>query len=504
MPDPKLLAVLSAHGAGFVADSGAGPWNPANAAAKMVFMDERTARQGPEVPGTIRDGDVLLIAGKGRVWTHTLTAGKRTCVVGRDPECDVVLDDRVLSRQHVRIDLGPPLTVQDLGSTNGTKVGGKAFHGGGPVPITPGESFHVGAYSFVIMAPGPANPSTQRSALELMSVPDPTPGAATPLLTDIARSEVNVLVLGESGVGKELLAETIHLLSGRRGPLQKVNCAALAEQLLESELFGHEKGAFTGAVSARPGLLEAAEGGTVFLDEIGELPLPIQAKLLRAIEAREVQRLGATRTTSIDVRWVCATNRELTVEVAEKRFRHDLYFRIDGISLRIPPLRERRGMIARLAMGFAQRAGNNGGLSSEVLGALEAYDWPGNVRELKAVIERGVLLARGRPLSVSHLAFTARAAGPGPTAGPGRADEARPRPGVTAPPPAAMPNPAAAGPDLPDLSDLDPEQRADRTRIIQALDDCAGNQTRAAAALGISRTTLVTKLRIYRIPRPRS
>jgi transcriptional regulator with PAS, ATPase and Fis domain len=304
-----------------------------------------------------------------------------------------------------------------------------------------------------------------------------------------------VLIQGETGVGKEVLAATIHELSGRPGSFTRINCAALSDALLESELFGHEKGAFTGAVVSRAGLLEAAAGGTVFLDEIGELPLGIQAKLLRAVEAREVIRLGSTRPIGIDVRFVAATNRELHDEVAAGRFRRDLYFRLDGMTLRIPPLRERPEMIAPLALRFLDAARGDSDApvrpTPELLGALTTYAWPGNVRELKAVVERAVLLSGGGDVGVRHLAFVPQ-----------------PLPGASPPPPGPAPIAPAAPSVAPidardDLSFLSQAQREDRERIIVALDQCAGNQTRAAQRLAISRTTLVNKLALYRIPRPR-
>ena len=451
-----------------------------------------------DVDAGARDGDTLLIAGKGRVWTRVLP--QRVIVIGRDPACDIVVDDPVLSRQHVRLCLGPPTTIEDLHSRNGTKVGGKVWKGGGVIEIVPAEGFAIGPFSFLLMTDSAARPSTQRPALDLMSVADPTAEAASSLLVDLARGGINVLILGESGVGKEVLAQTLHVLSGREGPLQKINCAALPEQLLESELFGHEKGAFTGASVARAGLLEAASGGTVFLDEIGELPLAVQAKLLRAIEAHEILRLGATRATPIDVRFVCATNRDLAAEVMEKRFRHDLYFRIDGLTLRIPPLRDRRGMIGRLALRFAQSAGVAGGLSPQVLAELERHDWPGNVRELKAVVERAVLLARGKPIAVSHLAFSPPALAP-PSGGAGASTV---RAGARTSSGSTMELPVLPGSSPEAMTDLRPGERLERDRILAALEACAGNQTRAATLLGISRTALVTKLRVYRIPRPRA
>ena len=430
--------------------------------------------------------DTLLVAGKGQLRTFVLD--KREVVVGRDPDCDIAIDDPALSRRHFVLRLGPPITVQDLGSKNGIQVRGALHRSDEPVELATGESVQVGGFSCLVMSSTTAVPSTSsRAQHELLLVTDPTPNAVSQTIIDVATSGINVLVLGESGVGKDVLAETLHTLSRRTGPLQRINCAALAEQLLESELFGHEKGAFTGATHARPGLLEAAHGGTVFLDEIGEISLSTQARLLRAIETREIIRLGATRSTAIDVRFICATNRELAREVADRRFRHDLYFRIDGITLRIPPLRERRSMIARLATTFAERAGATS-LTTETVAQLEAHDWPGNVRELKAVIERAALLARGQPIRPKHLTFTPQA-----------------QPSTPAPVAAPAPAPSAAPTAAPTtIGDLDADQLADRERIVAALEACAQNQTRAAAKLGISRTALVTKLRIYRIPRPRS
>src|SRR6185312_14667151 len=187
---------------------------------------------------------------------------------------------------------------------------------------------------------------------EALRIVDPTGARPGSLLSDIALSGINALILGETGVGKEMLAETLHRLSRREGRFVCINCAAIAPALIESELFGHEKGAFTGAAQGREGLLEAAAGGTVFLDEVGELPLEAQAKLLRAIERREIIRVGATRPLALDVRFVAATNRDLSSEMAAGQFRSDLYFRLDGVTLVIPPLRERRDQIAPLAMQF--------------------------------------------------------------------------------------------------------------------------------------------------------
>ncbi|HEU4731740.1 MAG TPA: nitric oxide reductase transcriptional regulator NorR, partial [Kofleriaceae bacterium] len=227
----------------------------------------------------------------------------------------------------------------------------------------------------------------------------------------VASTDFPVLILGETGVGKELAARAVHAGSRRRdAPFIQVNCAALPEGLIESELFGHVRGAFTGAVASRPGKFEIADGGTLFLDDIGELPLSAQAKLLRALQEGEVQRVGADRPVRVDVRLVTATNRDLVREVAEGRFRPDLYHRLDVFPLRVPPLRQRRADIALLAGFFLDRYRVQLGLPRVVLtpaatAALEAGDWPGNVRELDHVLARAVLRAqlrtpRGEPISV--------------------------------------------------------------------------------------------------------
>jgi two-component system, NtrC family, response regulator HydG len=229
------------------------------------------------------------------------------------------------------------------------------------------------------------------------------------LVEQVADSSATVLILGESGAGKELFARTIHELSARRsGPFVAVNCAALPETLLESELFGYEKGAFTGAAARREGRFEAADGGTLFLDEVGDLSLVTQPKILRVLQEGEFERLGATRMIRVDVRIVAATNHDLAQMVRDKRFREDLYYRLNVITVTVPPLRERRADVPLLAQHFLRiyAAKNNRrleGFTDEALRRLEAYAWPGNVRELENVIERAVVLARDGLIDVSHL-----------------------------------------------------------------------------------------------------
>jgi transcriptional regulator with GAF, ATPase, and Fis domain len=225
----------------------------------------------------------------------------------------------------------------------------------------------------------------------------------------VAPSEATVLVYGESGTGKELVARAVHENSRRaRGPFVAVNCAALPEHLIESELFGHTKGAFSGALYDKKGKMELADGGTLFLDEIGELPLALQPKLLRALEEREFDRLGATRSTRVNVRVIAATNADLRSSVSSGRFRPDLFFRLDVVSLRTPPLRERREDIPMLAAHFAARCGaqlqrNVSGIAPDALQALLGYSWPGNVRELQNAIERATVLGSNELISVEDL-----------------------------------------------------------------------------------------------------
>jgi DNA-binding NtrC family response regulator len=297
-----------------------------------------------------------------------------------------------------------------------------------------------------------------------------------------ARSEANMLILGESGTGKELVARAIHANSPRSaGAFVPVDCAALPPNLLESELFGHERGAFTGAVASKPGLLETANGGTVLLDEIGELSLGLQVKLLRAIQEREIRRVGGTRQIPVDVRIVSATNRDLRELVEDGKFREDLFYRINVIDIVLPPLRERRGDVTLLAHTFLERHRNprNSRLrdfSPEALQALEAYAWPGNVRELQNVVERACALAEGETITAADL-------------------------------PEHIRNPAAAPATAPEASIhlrfKDAKARwideMEASYVSQILRRHRGNISQAARAAGVDRTTFHRLLNKHRI-----
>jgi DNA-binding NtrC family response regulator len=286
----------------------------------------------------------------------------------------------------------------------------------------------------------------------------------------VARSSSTVLIYGESGTGKELVARAIHVTSDRRDrPFLPVNVGALPETILEAELFGYEKGAFTGADARKIGLFEQASGSTLFLDEVGELKRDLQVKLLRVLQEREIIRVGGTEPVPVDVRVVAATNRDLEREVREGRFREDLFYRLNVIPIALPPLRERRTDIPLLVEHFLAKHGEPGRarrIAPEALEALVAYAWPGNVRELESVVERTLLLAEGEVIRLEDLPATVRMRG---RAGGG---------GI----PVEIPD---GGLDLDDL---------ERTLILRALEKSGGNVTRAARLLGLTRRTLQYRL----------
>jgi DNA-binding NtrC family response regulator len=286
-----------------------------------------------------------------------------------------------------------------------------------------------------------------------------------------AQPSVTVLVLGETGTGKEHVAKLLHVLSPRTAaPFLELHCGAMPENLLESELFGYEPGAFTDARRAKPGLFEVANGGTVFLDEVGELPLAVQTKLLKVLEQRTLRRLGGVRETKVDVRVVAATNRDLKQEVKEGRFRADLFYRLNVASIELPPLRSRPQDIRGLAefflkdlCGVFQKTLRP--LTEDLLGALVAYSWPGNVRELKNVMERAVLYCKGDALTLKDL-------------------------------PSEVLEPPAAPASREEEGALSREE-AEKRNIVKALLAFPGNKTAAAKHLGVSRTTLLAKMKKY-------
>jgi formate hydrogenlyase transcriptional activator len=313
----------------------------------------------------------------------------------------------------------------------------------------------------------------------------------------VAPTDSTVLISGETGSGKELVARAIHQLSGRRDKaFVKLNCAAIPTGLLESELFGHEKGAFTGAITQRIGRFELATRGTVFLDEVAEIPLELQPKLLRVLQEREFERLGSTRTLRTDARLIAATNRDLAELVAEQKFRQDLFYRLDVFPIHVPPLRERREDIPMLVRHFAQQFARRmkrgiDTIPTETLEALTRYDWPGNIRELQNLIERAVILSTGPTLEVPAFA---RAAAGKPVPAAGAAAERL----ASAPRAAAGDHGARAG-------DVETLEHIDRRHIINALERSnwvIAGPGGAAARLGMKRTTLQFRMRKLGIVRP--
>ncbi len=429
----------------------------------------------------------LLVVGRDSYATYNLPA-TGSLTIGRGESNTVRIDDPLASRAHACLHVAEVMSLEDLGSVNGTRIKDQPIQRGERVSIRIGDTIQIGSSVLIVQRrTAPVEEMRPETLRDTGLATDPTlppRGEAMQkvhaLAERAAAGTINVLITGETGVGKELLAETVHRASPRRdGPYVCLNCAALSETLLESELFGHERGAFTGAVAAKPGLLETAAGGSLFLDEVGELPLATQAKLLRVIETREVTRLGSVKPRRIDVRIIAATNRDLEAEVGRGAFRQDLYFRFNGITLTIPPLRARVEEIRYLAELFARQICRDLGrapavLPPAIIALLESYAWPGNIRELKNVVERAVLLSSSPIIGPEHL--------PLDKLSPGAAPGSTPSPRV----------------DTQKMS-----APTERDKIITALNACAGNQSRAAEMLGMPRRTFINKLDLYKIPRPK-
>ncbi len=430
-----------------------------------VLTSSHTGSTGAGAPGR----DRLVFVWDGGATSVALEPG-RAIHVGRSRSATVQIEHASLSREHATFTFdGAQLFVVDRDSRNGTHVGGARIESRSAAPVEPGGQVLLGDVLVAYQAAS-GRPCPARAAWTDVE-------RCLPL---VARGTISILVLGETGVGKEVMATTIHRLSPRAsGPFVGIHCAALPESLVEAELFGYERGAFTGAVTTKAGLLESAHGGTAFLDEITEVPLSTQAKLLRVVETKSVTRLGALRPREIDVRFVAAANKDIDALLAAGNFRDDLYYRLAGFTLHVPALRARVGEIGRLASEFACEASRSLGrapprITREALGCLERYPWPGNVRELKNAIECAVLLCPGESIGPEHLpARVMKRAQAAPT------------------------GTRAAG------SLHEEVQELERARILEALERTGGNQSRAARELGISRRLLLERLDAYGAPRPR-
>ncbi len=335
--------------------------------------------------------------------------GSSRLLVGQSPACEVRLADRQVSRRHVALDLqGRRVRITDLGSTNGTFVDGVAVI---DAFLRGGEIVRVGATALRVDAldTAAAVAHSPRTSFGGTIGASPAMRRIYPLCERLAASNVTLVIEGETGTGKEVLAESIHEEGPRRdGPFVVFDCTAVAPTLVESELFGHERGAFTGAVAVHRGVFEQAHEGTLLIDEVGDLDLPLQAKLLRVLQRGEVRRVGGDRNVAVDVRVLAATRRDLDHEVQAGRFRDDLFFRLVVARIELPPLREREGDVALLAGHFWRSLGGDaGGVPYDVLRRLEDAPWPGNVRELHNAIARRIALG--------HLAGESRRA---PTSSP--------------------------------------------------------------------------------------
>jgi DNA-binding NtrC family response regulator len=425
---------------------------------------------------------VVDVAGQPSRW---IEIGDEPLVVGAGDGVAIALGDPHVSNRHAELFRTPAgIVLRDLGSSNGTRIANIAIK---EVVLSSGTEITVGTTKLRFET-GTALGKLDRLANEpvrddeLAGVPacfGHAVGSSAAmrrifaLLGRIAPTDLTITLTGETGTGKEVMARAVHDVGPRAsGPFVVFDCAAAPPSLIESELFGHQKGAFTSAVAARAGVFERAHRGTLFIDEIGELPLDLQPKLLRALEQRQVQRVGGG-TVSFDVRIVAATNRNLSSQVQAGAFRQDLYFRLSTAILQLPPLRDHLEDLPELIALFMAQMGRELTLSPPALALLRAHDWPGNVRELRNVIKAAAALARGPELGVKDLVFF------------------QPRHEARAVPPLVV-GPMSSGTSAPQSL-----QEHEKAAIQQALQAHGGNRTRAARSLGIAISTLYTKIKKY-------
>jgi DNA-binding NtrC family response regulator len=346
-----------------------------------------------------RGGIFLVIKGPDR--GETVRLGDKPVSFGSAPTCDLVLSDKTVSRKHLEAALvGDEVILTDSGSTNGTFIQGSRFE---KISVGFGAEVKLGrtVIKFLpdeeVVDPEPS----ESNAFGTIVGGDTKMRQLFKLLTDVAQTNATVLIEGETGTGKELIAEEIHNHSPRRdGPFVVFDCGSVPRELIESMLFGHVKGSFTGAITDRRGAFAEAHGGTIFLDEIGEMALDLQPSLLRVLDKRAVRKVGSNTYEKIDVRVVAATNRDLRAEVAKKAFREDLYYRLAVIRVTVPPLRERGADIPLLIGHFIQSFGPGLNVAPDDMARLQRHSWPGNVRELRNVIERACLLSKGQSINI--------------------------------------------------------------------------------------------------------
>lgn len=467
----------------------------------LPFSDSHTRSRVPTAETEIsneaagqRSSQSLVVITKGGCFAIPVTWGHRY-VVGRAPDCDVVIDDASVSRTHAAVTVGAHPLIEDLRSTNGTKIQGCTMVPGTQTPVEFGVAVEVGAATLILHRSTRARssaPAACTACPEDIVVHDPTMQRLYATLGVIGPTTLSVLLLGETGVGKEIFAQALVRCSERSdAPFVTLNCAALPESLLEAELFGAEKGAYTGATHSKKGLFEAAHCGTLFLDEVGDMSPSTQTKVLRAVDTGEVQRLGSATARKLDVRFISASNRNLRDLVAAGAFRADLFFRLNGITLTLPPLRCRMTDILPLARHFLTQASLELGrdpprLSDEAEDLLQRHPWPGNVRELRSAILRAAVLCRGANVLPEHLLLQ---------------EETREASGVASLGPFAE----QATTRLPHQAELrGAMDQVEREHVLAALAKTNGNQTRAAELLCIARRTLIKKMIRHGIERPRA
>jgi transcriptional regulator with PAS, ATPase and Fis domain len=453
----------------------------------------KSRREDPtlSLPAQVQSlGAVRLVISPGEALERRVPIGsaltRGPVIIGSAPDVDIVLDDPHVSSRHCELSLAPGgVKLTDLGSLNGSKVQGVAVHA---ALLEPGAVITLGTTHLLFervappdadgLRPGSASDAGDGSEIGLDGPSrfgdaigsSPAMRRVFAVLHRLAPTDLTITILGETGTGKDVLARAIHAASARAsGPFVVFDCGAAAPTLIESQLFGHQRGAFTGAHDDHQGAFERAHKGTLFLDEIGELSIELQPKLLRVIEQRRVGRLGSQAERPVDVRIVCATNRDLEREAADGRFRQDLFFRVNMAVVRLPPLRERRDDLVALINHFA--VGHDIKVSSEAMAILTSYEWPGNVRELRNVILSASAVSDGKFLRPRDFILFSGGSGAG----------ARTR------------TPTLEG--LP-LAGRTLEQ-IESTAIRQTLQQVGGNKTKAARILGIAPSTLYAKLKKY-------
>jgi DNA-binding NtrC family response regulator len=443
-------------------ERGSGDSEGPTGVGRRTDVQAREPLEDGSLPAQVRvkQGDTELL--------HEITSDSFT--IGKDPSNALVVQDRFISNRHLKVTRKDGLFhVVDLNSTNGTFLGSARIF---EVEVPLNTVLRVGETELILE---PQSQGRQDSSFHGIIGNDGSVRNLVELIERVAPSAAAVAILGESGTGKELVAKALHVCSARaESAFIPVNCAAISKELIESELFGHEKGAFTGAQAARKGAFEEAHGGTLFLDEIGELNLELQAKLLRALESGEIKRVGASRPIHVDVRVIAATNRDLLSNARGGKFREDLYYRLCVIPLVLPPLRNRAGDLSLLADHFIRAYAPRGQtvkLSTAAVEKLQEHPWPGNVRELRNVVHRALLLRKGPKIEAADISFDDEY-----SRGPSNATS------ITF----VFP----AGSTLDEMM-----EQAQRQIVEVTLRRCHNNRERVAKELGVARSTLFKRLR---------